>query len=61
MPNYSLDCLDGAGRIESAEVLDAKNDGEAIILARAMKKAVSCEVWQGNRLVAHLPAMQHHS
>jgi hypothetical protein len=58
MARYKLHCFDAAGKIESAEVLDANNDGEAVILARALNNTFSCEIWNRDRLVARLPAIQ---
>ena len=57
MSGYKLYCIDGAGKISAApEIIEAKNDGEALILARAKKLGVPCELWAGNRLVAKIPA-----
>lgn len=50
--DYQLYCKDEAGRAHEAEWLDAKNDDEAIVLARSRKLHGPCEVWNGNRLVA---------
>jgi hypothetical protein len=47
MSNYRLYCLDGIGHITSVEVIQAKDDGEAILLAESMKRAVSHEVGIG--------------
>jgi len=55
MPEYRLYCLDGAGKIEKAEEITAMNDAEAIILAKRMKKPVSCELWERTRMVAKIP------
>jgi hypothetical protein len=54
MPEYRLYCLGGDGRIEGAEQIAAAGDAEAVMLARAMKKAVKCELWQAGRMVAIL-------
>lgn len=58
MPDYRLYCLDGSHHIGSGEWFEAKDDNEAIAFVRAKKLVVPCEVWQGNRLVAELPAAQ---
>ena len=57
MEDYRLYCLDGAQRIQrAAEVINARSDEEAIAQARALEKPTACEIWQGRRLVATLPA-----
>lgn len=56
MSAYRLYCMDGFGRIGHVEVLDAKNDEEAVHLACEMKLPVSSEVWDRDRLVAQIPA-----
>lgn len=56
MPDYRLYCLDGTGRIASAEWFDARSDDEAIVLVRAKQLPGRCEIWKGNRLVAEVPA-----
>lgn len=56
MTEYRLYCLDGVGKITHAEWLEAKSDDEAIILARARKLPVRCELWHGNRRIAEIPA-----
>jgi hypothetical protein len=58
MPEYRLYRLDGSGKIEGAPIqVDAKNDDEALILARAKKLPAQGELWQGNRLVAKVSAV----
>ena len=55
MGEYRLYCLDGAGRIDLAEVIDASTDAEAVAKARDLKRlTLKCEVWKGNKLVATL-------
>ena len=49
MAEYRLYCLDGAGRITRAEEIEATGDEEAIMIARALKKRVRCELWQRDR------------
>jgi hypothetical protein len=56
MTDYKLYCLDGTGKIGSGEWIEATTDNEAITLVRAKKLAVSCELWDRNRLVARIPA-----
>ena len=53
MPAYRIYHLDGAGRVDSAEWLDARDDDSALADAlKAAMKAVSAELWQGNRRLA---------
>jgi hypothetical protein len=52
---YRLYCLDGAGHISFAEVIEAETDEEALARARELKQgALRCEVWDGRRLVGSL-------
>ena len=55
MRDYRLYCLDGAGKITSAEWLEAQSDEEAITIVRSLRKAMTCEVWHRNRFVARIP------
>ena len=53
MTAYRLYCLDGANHINDApEWIEARSDDEAIVLARAKKLLVKCELWDGSRCVA---------
>ena len=57
MPEYKLYRLDGAKRIARvADVLSADSDAQALAAARRLAKAGACEIWQGRRLVATIPA-----
>ena len=57
MSNYRLYSLDGMGRIDLAEWIEAADDNDAIRQARVLKQhALKCEVWERNRLVARLNA-----
>ena len=57
MAQYRLYCLDGAQRIAgAAEMVEGADDDAAIEAARALRKPMACELWQGRRLVAALPA-----
>jgi len=56
MAHYRLYCLDGAEKITAAEWIEAADDGEAVRIARGMKKSVMCEVWDRSRLVARVSA-----
>ena len=54
--HYRLYCVDGAGKITTAEWLEADDDGQALQIARDMGKAVACELWQRARFVARIGA-----
>ena len=54
MPAYRIYCLDGAGKVWAAEWIEAENDSAAVEAAGQYKKAVRCEVWQGQRLVGRV-------
>lgn len=55
MSAYRLYHLDGTGRVSSAEWLEASDDPSAIQAALNLPfKAVSAELWLGNRRVACL-------
>ena len=57
MPSYRLYRLDGAGKIMSAEWIEAADDQAAVKHARDQDLSVICEMWDRNRLVARiLPA-----
>lgn len=55
MDIYRLYCMDGTGRIDLAEWINASSDEDAIHEAKALKNgSLKCEIWQGGRLVAKL-------
>lgn len=51
MPNYRLYRLDGAGRINGAEWVDAADDVEARSKALTQCPSGSFELWERKRLV----------
>ena len=55
MAGYRLYTMDGAGRITSADWIDAPTDADAVAAARAMKPSTKCELWNQDRLVATIP------
>ena len=62
MRDYRLYCLDGAKRIaRAAEVISASSDQDAVAAARKLGKPTACEIWQGRRLVATIPAAKQSS
>jgi hypothetical protein len=48
--------LDGAGKISTAEWLDAASDEEAVQQVRERKLPFKSEIWARNRLVARIEA-----
>ena len=54
MAGYRLYCLDGLGKVASAEWVDAAGDEAAIEGAKKTHDGFECELWQGKRLVARL-------
>ena len=51
MLSYRLYRLDGAGKIMTAEWIEAENDEDALEKARARCKIGGYELWDRNRLV----------
>ena len=54
MVSYRLYRLDEAGKISSAEWIEATDDEDAARKARLRSKDGTCEVWERNRLVARI-------
>ena len=54
LPSYRLYCLDGAGRIATAEWLEAADDADATRQAQERKHGLASEVWDRGRLVARI-------
>jgi len=52
---YRLYCLKD-GRILSTALIDAADDMAAIEAAQARRSQVDCELWNGSRLIAFIPA-----
>jgi hypothetical protein len=55
MTYYRLYCVNGGGKIEAAEWIEASNDEDAIMIARARRPTSTCELWDHGRLIAHVP------
>lgn len=56
LPSYRLYRLDGAGRIHSADWIEAADDSDAVAKAREHAKSARYEVWEQHRLVhRHAP------
>lgn len=54
LPSYRLYRLDGAGKIVSAEWVEASDDAAAEKHARDRDLPVTSEIWERNRLVARI-------
>lgn len=61
MQSYRLYCFGGRGKAGHVEIFKASDDNEAVRLAHAKRLDVSCEVWDGERLVAHIRATEDYS
>ena len=58
---YRLYTMDGLGRFGSVQLLEARDDDEAIHLACRKTLPVSSEIWVGDRLVAAIPPFERAS
>lgn len=58
MADYRVYCLDGVGKVASAEWFEAGDDDGAIEAAKNICAGYQCELWQGKRLVARLDFRQ---
>ncbi len=54
VPSYRLYCLDGAGKIATAEWLEAADQEDAVRKVRERKLGLTCELWHRNRLLARI-------
>lgn len=54
LPSYRLYCIDGAGKITTAEWLHAADDEDAARQANERKLGVAAEVWDRSRFVARI-------
>jgi hypothetical protein len=51
---YRLYCLDGVGKVASAEWIQAVDDEAAIDIADRLRGGRVCELWQNHRFVTRL-------
>ncbi|HYX46645.1 MAG TPA: hypothetical protein VE820_07475 [Sphingomicrobium sp.] len=56
MPEYRLYCVNDRGNFTQVDEIEAPGDAEAIMIAKAKKKPVKCELWEHGRKVATLDA-----
>ena len=54
MGTYRLYCLDGVGKVVSAEWVAAEDDAAAIEAAKDLMDGYPCELWERSRLVTRL-------
>ena len=54
MANYRLYRLDGAGKIGTAEWLEADDEDHALELVRQLKADSTIEIWNRNKLVGRV-------
>ena len=54
MPMYRVYCLDGAGKVSTADWIEAENDSAALDAARKFAGSAHCEAWLGERLVGRV-------
>jgi len=54
LANFRLYRLDGAGKIASADWLEADDEAHAQKLARELNADTTLEIWNRNRLVARI-------
>jgi len=54
LASFRLYRLDGAGKIVSAEWLEADGDDHAQQLARDLKAEITVEIWDRNRMIARI-------
>ncbi len=53
-PRYRLYRLDGAGKISTAEWIEAERDDEAVSKLAALDEKGPCELWEGRRMVIRI-------
>jgi len=51
MPAYRVYRLDGRGKVEAAEWIEAETDAEALQIAGDRNYCPPCEVWERDRFV----------
>jgi hypothetical protein len=54
LPSYRLYRLDGVGKINTAEWIEAADDEQAHAIAQERARSGQHELWEGARLVARL-------
>jgi hypothetical protein len=52
--SYRVYCFDGSAMTLTGDLIEARDDAEALEIAKAQRFGSKCEVWEGDRLVAQL-------
>ena len=60
MGTYRLYCLDGVGKVATAEWIEAHDDQTALDMVHELMDGMPAELWAGDRLIARL-ARKHSS
>jgi hypothetical protein len=58
MSQYRIHFLDMSGKFIDAHEIEARTDGDALLVARRTEASTHCEVWARNRLVGTVRATQ---
>lgn len=58
MSQYRIHFLDLAGKFVDSREIEARTDGDALLVARRTEASANCEVWAQNRLVGTVQATQ---
>jgi len=56
--DYRIFWLDASGQITGSDVFPAEDDAVALVIARAMGSSAARELWEAERLIARLPAIE---
>ena len=56
LKTYRVYCYDSVQHVVSSDIVEAAGDEEVIAQATVAGFGTSCEIWEGNRLVAQLEA-----
>ena len=58
MSQYRIHIVNMAGKLIEAHEIEARTDGDALLVARRTDASTNCEVWARNRLVGTVRAAQ---
>jgi hypothetical protein len=58
MSQYWIHFLDDAGKFIAGHEIEARTDGDALLVARRSDASLHCEVWARNRIVGTVRATQ---
>jgi hypothetical protein len=59
LPSYRLYRLDGAGKITTAEWIEAEHDDDALAKARVRCRVGGYELWERDRMVVRMNGKAH--